>query len=99
MNKNKTLKMPGALGGNQKHTHEIVSGSANMITELENERFQFKHAKELNDFLVANVPSGIYRKYVLLVLEQDVGCNNYIADKLNISRKEIRIKHNGTLHD
>lgn len=93
------LHTPGALEVKQTHTFKIISGYSSKISDLENGTFQFKHAKEMIDFLIANVPCGVYRKFVLLVLKNDICCNNYIADKLKIDRKEMRIKFHGSLHE
>ncbi len=93
------LKMPGALDVRQKHGFQLISGSSSTIAELESGSFQSKHAKALYVFLHTVLPSGIFMKFTLLILKGDIDCNNYIAEKLNISRKEIKIKYNGRLHD
>lgn len=93
------LHIPGALQVNQTHTFEIITGLSTDPKYLENGGFQFKHAQALSQFLMINLPSGIYKKFVLLMLKHDVVCNNYIADKLKINRKEMKIKVDGRLDD
>jgi len=56
---------------------------------LQSENYQHKKAKELYNFLISNLPAGIFHAFMKIIIKEDLGCNNYYAEILGLDQETL----------